>query len=95
MYGDFSVRIERVENGYSVSMRDPKIVAANAKAEVKRSGQWRDPNRTYVFTEKEDMTEFLMENLDKALPTDTDKSFETAFKVLTESEDAAEDADGG
>lgn len=89
MYGDFCVRIERAENGYTVSMRDPKIVAANAKRDLKGNGpfEYRDPNREYVFTDKESMTTFLMANLDKALPDDKDKSFETSFDMLTSDDD--------
>ncbi len=89
MYGDFCVRIERAENGYTVSMRDPKIVAANMKRDVNGNLDvpYRDPNREYVFVDKEDMTKFLMANLDKALPDDKDKSFETSFDVLTASDE--------
>jgi len=57
------VRIERIENGYTVCADDPKIRKAN-----KGSGPWRDPAKEYSFDTIEKVLKFLEKNLDKALP---------------------------
>lgn len=87
MYGEGGcVRIARAENGYTVSMRDPKIVAANAKRELsnKSTMPWMDPNKEYVFADFATMSDFLEKNLDKALPK---PSFEASFDALSDDED--------
>ena len=75
------IRIERAVNGYEVEMTDPKIRAANQKA----NSRWRDPEVSFVFKTVEEVTKFLTSNLDKALPMD---EYETSFDAaVTESED--------
>ena len=77
-----SVRIERAANGYTVEMKDPKIVAENNKKSDKMEPTvWKDPCKEYVFSDFKSMMMFLEKNLDKALPMDEyDSSFETAVK---------------
>lgn len=68
---EYCCRIERAKNGYTVEMRDPKIVAENNRP--KKSGEpsaWRDPNVEYVFKDIDGVLKFLKANLDKALPMD-------------------------
>lgn len=62
-------RIERAKNGYTVEMRDPKIVAANNKTS-KEPSPYRNPNVEYVFKDIKGVLKFLEANLDKALPMD-------------------------
>ncbi len=74
-------RIERAVNGYTVSLRDPEAVKANAAPKT----QWKDPNREYVFDSVEKVLAFLGKTLDKALPMD---EYGTSFsKALTEVDD--------
>ena len=91
---DGCIRLERAANGYTVSMRDPKIVAANASADIRRSGSWKDPDMEYVFSGAKalkDALEFIEKNADKALPA-TD--FDTTFDMITSAgDDATGDGD--
>ena len=75
------VRIERIQNGYTVAMDDPEIIKAN-RAPSKSGGNpqpYRDPRKEYAFTDVAGVMGFLEKNLDKALPTDDySSSFDTA-----------------
>jgi bifunctional DNase/RNase len=72
------VRIKRLANGYTISVDDPKIEAANRKR--KDSVPWVDPTREFVFANVADVLEWLEKNLDKALPDDDfDSSFTAAL----------------
>ena len=84
-YGD-GVRIERATNGYTVSMRDPKIEAANRKRSMKSDYDtpYVDPNRTYVFSDIDAVMTFLKANLDTALPKD---DYSSAFDEMAADED--------
>lgn len=82
------VRIERVVNGYTVHMRDPKIVAENAKREIGRVGAWQDPDREYVFDDFDDMMAFLTKNIDKALPK---PDFDSTFDNITSGDVTGDD----
>lgn len=81
---EYCCRIERVKNGYTVEMKDPKIVKQNA-ANRDKPAPWKDPNVEYVFQTLEQVLEFLKTNLDKALPMD---DYTTSFdKALAEEDD--------
>ena len=85
-YGD-GVRIERATNGYTISMRDPKIEAANRKRSLSDSKvdvPWVDPQRTYVFSDIDAVLTFIKANLDKALPKD---DYSSAFDMMADEED--------
>ena len=85
-YGD-GVRIERATNGYTISMRDPKIEAANRKRSLSDKTMdtpWVDPSRTYVFSDIEAVLTFIKANLDKALPKD---DYSSAFDMMADNED--------
>jgi len=87
-----NVRIERASNGYTVTMRDPKIVAANDKRSGKMGDEpvppYRDPDVEYVFSDFAKMMKFLKVNLDKALPKDEfSSSFDEAAAVPDKSGD--------
>ena len=85
-YGD-GVRIERATNGYTITMRDPKIEAANRKRSLSDSkgvDPWVDPQRTYVFSDIDAVLTFIKANLDKALPKD---DYGSAFDMMAEEDD--------
>ena len=78
---EYCCRIEKAQNGYEVELRDPKIVAQNAKSK----GAWKDPNISYVFTDMEKMLEFLKNTLPTALQGD---EFSSAYdKALSTPEE--------
>lgn len=74
-------KIERLANGYEVSMADPKIVEQNQKGK----GVWKDPEVCYVFKSTKEVLAFLKQHLDTALPLD---EYEDTFsKASAEEED--------
>ncbi len=76
MGGDNILRIEKMENGYAVSVCDPKLMAKNEKA---KSG-YTDPWKTYAFTTAEEVKDFVGEHLDSLKPPpDADTEYSTAF----------------
>ena len=79
---DFSIRIERLQNGYEVTMKDPDIVKAN-NASSGKSGPcaYKDPNLEYAFTTSKEVMDFVKANIDKALPVD---EYSDAFNVAAE-----------
>jgi hypothetical protein len=86
------IRIERDQNGYSVTATDPKIAEANRKQSP--STVWVDPEREYQFKTCEDACEFVKTIAEKALPLDPPPPdpFAAAFKEATE-EDTEEKED--
>jgi hypothetical protein len=73
------IRIERAENGYTVSAIDPKIAAENDKP----GSKWRDPNREYVFKTIGEVMAFVEKIADIALPVETSSPdpFSKAFNA--------------
>lgn len=89
-YGDECCRIEKVANGFTVSMKDPDIVKANRKRENTKEpspGRWQDPNKSFVFENVEDVLTFLQKTLPKALPADEYGSTFTKALQETDSDD--------
>lgn len=73
MYSDCNIRIERLQNGYTVRITDPEIVKKNNKRNESKDGcctPWQDPQVTYTFDTKDKVAKFVIENIDKALPED-------------------------
>lgn len=87
MYNDCTIRIERLQNGYTVRMTDPEIRKKNHerdKGDGCCSPAWEDPDVSYAFTTKEEAIKFITENIDKALPEDEySSSFDKAVKGTT------------
>lgn len=84
---DDEVRIKRLSNGYTIRLRDPKIVKANQKRDRPGSGvvvQYKDPEREFAFTDIDKVLAWLKANLDKALPED---DFDSAFSTAVEDDD--------
>ena len=84
MYGDCTIRIERLQNGYNVRMTDPKIVKENNerdKSSKNGCAPWRDSQVSYAFTTADEVVAFIKDNIDKALPVDEFSStFDEAAK---------------
>ena len=81
---DDGCKITRHTNGFEVSLRDPKIVAANRKRDAepydskKPRTPWQEPNKTFVFKTAKEVTTFLEANIDKMLP---EADYETSFDL--------------
>lgn len=81
---EYCCKIKRLANGYEVEIRDPEIVKANRDTSSKPSKPWRDPEVGYVFKTIGEVTVFLNNNLEKALPLDEYSStFDVAAKEST------------
>lgn len=76
---DTIVRIDKLENGFTAEIRDPKIAEKNAKP----SAGYQDPYKSYSFNSKEDLCEFLLEVLDKLAPASEGTEYASAFKKAT------------
>lgn len=79
---DDDVRIKRLSNGYTVRIRDPKIIKANQKRDSSKGpcAPYKDPEREFAFTDIDKVLAWLKANLDKALPEDDfDSSFDAAL----------------
>lgn len=79
MLGDCTIRINRAQNGFTISMTDPKIVAENDKPK----SNWRDPNVTFICSDLQKGLDFIRENIEKVFPeTEYDTTFDKAAKEL-------------
>lgn len=83
------IRIERERDGYSVTVTDPAIVAANQKrnsGDGPSVGEWKDPNIEFEFTTKAEVVAFIEKAMDTALPAE---EYSTAFdKFAKEAKEA-------
>lgn len=80
------IRIEREANGYTVSVTDPKIVSQNSKRDNNGKGPYtpyKDPQKTYIFKNVKEVTDFVTKNIDAALPAD---DYSSAFDVAVATE---------
>jgi hypothetical protein len=81
--------IERAQNGFTVCVDDPKIVAKNQKSD----GPWVDPKLEFVFDDEAEVIAFITKNLDKIIPAKKDdfaSSFDAAVQESDEEEKAEE-----
>jgi hypothetical protein len=84
-----SIRIERAQNGFTVCMEDPAIVAKNQKSD----GPYVDPEVEFVFDDEAEVIAFITKNLDKIIPARKDdfaSSFDAAVTESAEEEKAEE-----
>jgi len=84
-----SIRIERAQNGFTVCMDDPAIVAKNQKSD----GPWLDPEVAFVFDDAAEVIAFITKNLTKIIPAKKDdfaSSFDAAVQESEEEEKAEE-----
>lgn len=77
---DCSVRIEVLENGYTVEVRDPKVDEENKKPK----SNWQDPWKTYAFSTAAEVKDFVGKHLDNLKPPpDADMEFASAFNAAS------------
>lgn len=79
-----TINIQRADNGFTVTARDPKIDELNAKNSLARDkGDARkpyiEPTKTYVFNDAKAVMAFLEKNMEKALPK---VEYASAFEAL-------------
>jgi hypothetical protein len=75
-----SIRIEVLENCYTVEVRDPDIDAENKKPK----SNWQDPWKTYAFSTADEVKTFVGEHLNKLKPPpDADTEFSSAFNAAS------------
>jgi hypothetical protein len=78
------IRIERAQNGYTVTVRDPKIMLENEKPNSK----WRDADREFIFDDLAKAERFIEKVADVALPKEEHtSSFDKAFAEATAATD--------
>lgn len=68
------IRIEKHANGYAIHARDPGASKHNAKPGTK----YVDPHKTFVFTHKDHVKNFLDKHMDTALQ-DPEAEYNSAF----------------
>lgn len=74
---DTILRIEKLENGYTVAVCDPKIMMANNKPK----STYMDPWKEYAFTTAKEVIAYVGEHLDSLKPPpDAETEYSTAFK---------------
>ena len=73
---DCVLKIEKLENGYEVSVIDESIVKSNEKS---KNG-WKDPWKEYAMATVAEVREFVGKHLDKLKPPpDAETSFKQGF----------------
>ena len=70
---DEVLRIEKLENGYTVEIRDPKIDAANQKPKA----SWKSPWKEYAFSTSKEVIAFVTSHLG-SLPKSAGDEFNDA-----------------
>jgi hypothetical protein len=84
---DDIIRIERLENGYEVSVIDEKIQEKNHKP----NSMWDDPWRCYAFETSEAVLKFLGTVIDTIkTPPKPDAVFAKAFEDASTAEETKE-----
>lgn len=77
------LKIEKLENGYSVEICDPDVVAENAKPK----STWKDPWKEYAFKNSDEVKNFVGEHLDSLKPPpDAETEYKTEFSRQSEKE---------
>lgn len=81
MHGENCVKIERLANGYEISLPDPAVIKRNNTRSLNKPMPYEDPVKEYAFKTLDEVMVFLKANLDKALTVDEyTTAFETAMK---------------
>ena len=81
---EFRVCIERMQNGFEVTVTDPKIVKANNTKDKNGYTPYKDPQVEYGFKSVKEVLTFLEANLEKALPKDSfGNTFDAAVADIT------------
>lgn len=80
MGGQCSVRIDVLENGYTVEIRDPKIDEENSKPK----SSWKDPWKSYAFSTAAEVKDFVGKHIDAVKPPpDADQEYASAFNAAS------------
>ena len=78
------LRIEKLENGYTVSISDPKIQEKNRTSK----GPWQDPEKEYAFKDAKEVADFVAKNLDSLEPPMSDEEvYKEAFGDAAKGDD--------
>lgn len=81
---DTVLRIEKMENGYSVEICDAKIMANNEKPKSVYQSPWKE----YAFTTADEVKTFVGVHLDSLKPPpDADTEYSSAFNQEATKED--------
>lgn len=89
MISSCSIRIEKIANGYTVSMDDPEIVKANRARDMSKAGSkpWRDPNVKHAFKDDASVIAFISKNIGKMLPSGGDEYASSFDAAVAEDDD--------
>lgn len=75
--GDTVLRVEKLTNGYTVSICDPKVMENNRKPK----SEYEDPWKEYAMTSAEEVKTFIGLHLDSLKPPPgADEEYAEAFK---------------
>ncbi len=76
------LRIEKLENGYTVCVTDSKLQEKNRKGK----GPWVDPEKEYAFKTAKEVADFVAKNLDTLeAPMSDDEVFKESFGAAAKS----------
>lgn len=84
--GDCCVKIEKLANGFTVSMQDPAIIKLNKERNKQNAKpntpyiESKNPWREFVFKDENEVIMFLKKNLKKAV-AGTDDDYESSFDM--------------
>lgn len=83
--GEYVLKIEKLENGYEVEVKDAKIAAENDKP--RKSGQaysWQDPWKAYAFSTNKEVIAFVTKHLNSLPKSDHEQFNEAAEEAFKE-----------
>lgn len=76
--GDCCLKVEKLENGFEVEVRDPKIDEENAKPK----SMWKDPWKSYAFTTAAEASAFITAKLSSMPKSGKEQFDEEADKIF-------------
>ena len=71
---DEMLSVQKLENGFQVRVRDPKISAENDKPKA----NWKDPWKAYAFSTGKEVLEFIEKHIASMPKSDREKFDEAA-----------------
>lgn len=78
--GDTVLRVEKLENGYTVEVCDEKIMEENRKPK----SEYQDPWKAYAFEDVEGVVQFVKDCLGKLKPPpDAESEYAQTFKAAS------------
>ena len=76
---DYVLKIEKLENGFTVEIRDEKIAAANSKAKA----NWKDPWKEYAFSTSKEVIAFVTSHLGSLPKSPSDEFNDAAAEAFS------------